>query len=67
MLSRVACDMLRLQSDHAVYLLDNLPIVPRKIIEGLSASLIAHVKAAKRDNAYKDYKDVRKTINLNFS
>lgn len=51
--------MLRLQCDHAVYLLDNLPIVPRKIIEGLAASLIAHVKAAKRDNAYKDYKDVR--------
>ncbi|KAI1284840.1 putative Rho GTPase-activating protein [Halotydeus destructor] len=61
-LSRVACDMLRLQCDHVVYLLDNHQDIPRKIIEGLASSLLAHVNAARKGNSMREYKDTILTI-----
>lgn len=64
MLSRIACDMLRLLCDHSVYLLDNHPDIPRKIIEGLTSSLMAHVNSAKREGVVKEYKDLILTIIL---
>lgn len=54
--------MLRLQCDHAIYLLDSLPEIVRKIIEGLCMSLMAHVNVAKKQNLMKEYKDVSLTF-----
>lgn len=42
--------MLRLQSDHAVYLLDNHPDIPRRIIQGLTQSLTGHLSRTQNDS-----------------
>ena len=57
-LCRIACDMLRLQCDHATYLLDNHPEIPKKIIEGLCTTLISHYIMVKQQNLIKEYKNV---------
>lgn len=38
--------------------LDNHPEIPKKIIEGLTASLISHVSMCQQQNLFKDYKNV---------
>lgn len=50
--------MLRLQADHSTYLLDNHPEIPKKIIEGLSSTLMTHMSLVQKQNLYKEYKNV---------
>lgn len=54
LLLRVACEMLHLQIDHIVYLLDDHPEIPRKIIEGLSRSLLVFVNQGRHDSSLKE-------------
>ena len=54
LLLRVACEMLHLQVDHVVYLLDDHPEIPRKIIEGLSRSLLVFVNQGRHDSSLKE-------------
>lgn len=57
-LCRVACDMLCLQCDHSTYLLDSHPEIPKKIIEGLSSTLMSHISIVQQQNMFKEYKNV---------
>ncbi|XP_054153111.1 ral GTPase-activating protein subunit alpha-1-like isoform X2 [Oppia nitens] len=61
-LCRVACDMLRLQTDHSTYLLDNHPEIPKKIIEGLCSTLMSHISVVQNQNLFKEYKNTLLTI-----
>lgn len=56
--------MLRLQCDHATYLLDNFPEIPRRIIEGLVSALMSHISVCISQNSFKDYKNVCKNYLL---
>ena len=51
---RVACQNLMLQCDHVVYLLDDHPDIPRKIIEGLNRSLLVFVNQNRNDTCIKE-------------
>lgn len=51
---RVACQNLMLQCDHVVYLLDDHPDIPRKIIEGLNRSLLVFVNQNRNDTSIKE-------------
>ncbi|KAJ6217801.1 hypothetical protein RDWZM_008958 [Blomia tropicalis] len=57
-LSRVACDQLRLQTDHATYLVDNLPDIARRIIEGLCHTLSQHIEVVLRENVFNGFKNL---------
>ncbi|RWS27967.1 ral GTPase-activating protein subunit alpha-1-like protein, partial [Leptotrombidium deliense] len=57
-LSRIACDVLRLLCDHVTYLVDNRPEIPRRIIEGLLSSLIMHWQYAHKHDCMKEMKNL---------
>lgn len=61
-LCRVACDQLRLQTDHAAYLVEKHPDLARKIIEGLCYTLTLHVDVAQQQAVFKDFKNVRTAL-----
>ncbi|CAG2108810.1 unnamed protein product [Medioppia subpectinata] len=61
-LCRVACDMLRLQTDHSTYLLDSHPEISKKIIEGLCSTLMTHFTLVQNQKMFKEYKNILLTI-----
>ncbi|RWS02609.1 ral GTPase-activating protein subunit alpha-1-like isoform X2 [Dinothrombium tinctorium] len=63
-LSRIACDLLRLQCDHVTYLLDNRPEIPKRIIEGLLSSLIMHWQYAHKHDCMKELKNLLLSLTL---
>ena len=54
LLLRVACEMLLLQVDHVVYLLDDHPDIPKRIIEGLNRSLMVFVNQGRHEASLKE-------------
>ncbi|XP_053203445.1 ral GTPase-activating protein subunit alpha-1-like [Panonychus citri] len=57
-LSRVACDMLKLQTDHINFLAEAYPSIPKQIVEGLIFSITNHLTMVRESNSYKDYRNL---------
>ena len=57
-LSRNACDLIRLQIDFTEFILKRYPKIISIIIDGLISSIRYHVDLAERQNSFKEYQNL---------
>ena len=57
-LSRNACDLIRLQVDFTEFILKRYPKIVAIIVEGLISSIRYHVDIAEKQNSFKEYQNL---------